>query len=120
MVDFVDEHRDEYGVEPICETLPIAPSIYYEHARRRRDPDRRPSDNSVAIVVPLALALAVLMLAALLLPPLGFPPLLLASLFVFAPLAPLAAVVSTVFSVFFSARLIGKRHLGAEGARQRQ
>jgi putative transposase len=42
MVDFVDEHRDEYGVEPICETLPIAPSIYYEHARRRRDPDRRP------------------------------------------------------------------------------
>ncbi len=26
MVSFVDEHRDEYGVEPICEMLPIAPS----------------------------------------------------------------------------------------------
>ena len=32
MVDFIDEHRDEYGVEPICAVLPIAPSTYYEHA----------------------------------------------------------------------------------------
>ncbi len=31
MVAFVDEHRDEYGVEPICAVLPIAPSTYYEH-----------------------------------------------------------------------------------------
>lgn len=43
MVDFIDEHRSEYGVEPICEVLPIAPSTYYEHARRRRDPERRPA-----------------------------------------------------------------------------
>jgi transposase InsO family protein len=42
MVDFIDEHRSEYGVEPICQVLPIAPSTYYEHARRRRDPERRP------------------------------------------------------------------------------
>ena len=42
MVRFVDEHRDEYGVEPICEVLPIAPSTYHEHARRRREPERRP------------------------------------------------------------------------------
>jgi hypothetical protein len=41
MVDFIDEHRSEYGVEPICETLPIAPSIYYEQVRRRSDPARR-------------------------------------------------------------------------------
>ena len=26
MVALVDEHRDEYGVEPICKVLPIAPS----------------------------------------------------------------------------------------------
>ena len=29
MVSFVDEHREEHGVEPICQQLPIAPSIYY-------------------------------------------------------------------------------------------
>lgn len=31
-----------YGVEPICSVLPIAPSTYYEHVARRRDPERRP------------------------------------------------------------------------------
>ena len=35
MVAFIDEHRDEYGVEPICAVLPIAPSTYYEHKARR-------------------------------------------------------------------------------------
>jgi putative transposase len=42
MVAFVDEQRGEYGVEPICEALPIAPSTYYEHVRRRRQPALRP------------------------------------------------------------------------------
>ena len=41
MTAFVDEHREEFGVEPICAELPIAPSTYYEHKRRERDPDRR-------------------------------------------------------------------------------
>jgi len=41
MVAFVAEHRDTYGVEPICEVLPIAPSTYYEHRARAEDPDRR-------------------------------------------------------------------------------
>jgi putative transposase len=40
MVSFVDAHRDEYGVEPICRELPIAPSPYYEHRARRSDPSR--------------------------------------------------------------------------------
>ncbi|AHE55153.1 hypothetical protein NX02_17380 [Sphingomonas sanxanigenens DSM 19645 = NX02] len=26
MTAFIDDHRDEYGVEPICRVLPIAPS----------------------------------------------------------------------------------------------
>ena len=43
MVDFIDEHRSSDGVEPICAVLPIAPSTYYEHAARRRDPERRPA-----------------------------------------------------------------------------
>jgi len=43
MVDFIEEHRDVYGVEPICAVMPIAPATYYEHRARRRDPERRPT-----------------------------------------------------------------------------
>ena len=39
MIAFIDEHREAYGVEPICKVLPIAPSTYYAHAARRRDPE---------------------------------------------------------------------------------
>lgn len=41
MVNFVEEHRDAYGVESICEMLPIAPSTYYEHRARSKEPERR-------------------------------------------------------------------------------
>ena len=41
MVEFVEEHRAEYGVEPICAVLPIAPATYYEHRAWKRDPGRR-------------------------------------------------------------------------------
>jgi len=41
MVSFIDEHRAEYGVEPICEQLPIAPSTFYEHMARRANPELR-------------------------------------------------------------------------------
>jgi putative transposase len=43
MIAYIDQHRDRYGVEPICRVLPIAPSTYYQasrrppSARRRRD-----------------------------------------------------------------------------------
>ena len=30
MVRYVDDHKDRFGVEPICQVLPIAPSTYYE------------------------------------------------------------------------------------------
>jgi hypothetical protein len=42
-MSFIDAHRDEYGVEPICGVLPIAPSTYYEHAARRVNPVSRPA-----------------------------------------------------------------------------
>ena len=42
MIAFIDEHREVYGVEPICRVLPIAPSTYHEHAARRADPSRLP------------------------------------------------------------------------------
>lgn len=38
MITFIDEHRDVYGVEPICRVLPIAPSTYHERVAKRRDP----------------------------------------------------------------------------------
>jgi len=34
MVDYIDEHRGVYGVEPICAVLPIASSTYYDNKRR--------------------------------------------------------------------------------------
>ena len=42
MIAFIDEHREVYGVEPICRVLPIAPSTYHEHVARRADPSRLP------------------------------------------------------------------------------
>ena len=39
MCAFVDKHRDEHGVEPICKALQIAPSTYY--ARRSRPESAR-------------------------------------------------------------------------------
>ncbi|MGH9335910.1 MAG: IS3 family transposase [Vicinamibacteria bacterium] len=41
MVAFIDDHRVEYGVEPICEQLPIAPSTYYARKAQETDPARR-------------------------------------------------------------------------------
>jgi putative transposase len=42
MIAFIDEHRDVYGVEPICRVLPIAPSTYHEHVARVADPTKAP------------------------------------------------------------------------------
>jgi hypothetical protein len=38
MIVFIDMHRGEYGVEPICRVLPIAPSTDYDHQVKRADP----------------------------------------------------------------------------------
>jgi putative transposase len=43
MKAFIDDHRDVYGVEPICRVLPIAPSTYHAHAARRENPDLAPA-----------------------------------------------------------------------------
>ena len=41
MIAFIDDHREAYGVEPICGVLPIAPSTYYEHVAKRANRERR-------------------------------------------------------------------------------
>ena len=40
MIAFIDDHRAVYGVEPICNVLPIAPSTYHDHVAERADPSR--------------------------------------------------------------------------------
>ena len=41
MVQFIDDHRDVFGVEPICAVLPIAPSTYHRHRHQRTNPAHR-------------------------------------------------------------------------------
>lgn len=38
MIAFIEEHRDDIGVEPICRHLPIAPSTFYDHMAKRANP----------------------------------------------------------------------------------
>jgi putative transposase len=41
MVAFIDQHRDTYGVEPICAILPIAPSTYFLRKAQQQDATTR-------------------------------------------------------------------------------
>ena len=41
MVAFINDHREAFGVESICRVVPIAPSTYYQHRARQRDPTKR-------------------------------------------------------------------------------
>jgi putative transposase len=34
MIAYIDRHKDRFGVEPICQLLPIAPSTYYQRTKR--------------------------------------------------------------------------------------
>lgn len=43
MFRYIEEHKDRFGVEPICRQLQIAPSTYYEIKARERDPRRLPA-----------------------------------------------------------------------------
>ena len=53
MSEFIDRHRDRFGVEPICTALQIAPSRYWREAARRRDPALCPARHQRdATVVP--------------------------------------------------------------------
>ncbi len=42
MIEFIDPHRDAYGLESIRAQLPIVPSLYDEHKAREVDPTRMP------------------------------------------------------------------------------
>ena len=40
MIQFIEAHRGDHGVEPICRVLPIAPATFYDHLAKRADPSR--------------------------------------------------------------------------------
>jgi transposase InsO family protein len=46
MIAYIDANKGRFGVEPICELLPIAPSTYYD-ARRRPPSARRRRDTEL-------------------------------------------------------------------------
>ena len=39
MIAFIDDHRGEFGVEPICRVLLIAPATCSAHVATARNPD---------------------------------------------------------------------------------
>lgn len=43
MLGFIDAHRGDYGVEPICKVLPIAPSTVRRHTARAAEPAKLPA-----------------------------------------------------------------------------
>jgi putative transposase len=55
MIAFINDHREAYGIEPICKVLPIAPSTYHDHVAKRLDPsrlsDRAKRDEALKIEV---------------------------------------------------------------------
>jgi len=58
MVDYIDGHRDEFGVEPICKVLQVAPSSYYAAKRREREPSPRAIRDAVMMQVLMVLWVA--------------------------------------------------------------
>src|SRR5680860_1197789 len=46
MIEFIDEHKIAWGVEPICRMLPIAPSTYFA-AKKRLPPPRTLRDEQL-------------------------------------------------------------------------
>jgi putative transposase len=58
MVDYIDQHRDEFGVEPICKVLQLAPSTYYAAKQRAAEPSARARRDAVLMPILLALWVA--------------------------------------------------------------
>src|SRR5438128_5036823 len=53
MVRYIETHRDEFGVEPICATLQVAPSTYY--AAKSRPLSVRATRDAVMIPILVAI-----------------------------------------------------------------
>ena len=58
IVGFIDEHRDDLGVESICIALQIAPSTYYATKRRECEPSARARRDAAMMQVLMVLWVA--------------------------------------------------------------
>ena len=58
IVGFIDEHRDDLGVESICIALQIAPSTYYAAKRRECEPSARARRDAAMMQVLMVLWVA--------------------------------------------------------------
>jgi putative transposase len=47
---FIEEHRERFGVEPICETLGVSASAYYERATGRRSARATEDERLLAVI----------------------------------------------------------------------
>lgn len=56
IVEFIDGHRDEFGVEPICKALQVAQSSYY--SAKSRPPSARATRDAVMLQVLMVLWVA--------------------------------------------------------------
>jgi putative transposase len=52
---FIDARREEFGVEPVCRVLRMAPSTEYAARRRRVEPSARARRD--AVLMPILLGL---------------------------------------------------------------
>jgi putative transposase len=58
IVGFIDEHRDVFGVEPICRVLRVAPSTYYAAKKRTLATSARAVRDAVMMQVLMVLWVA--------------------------------------------------------------
>ena len=58
MVDYIDQHRQEFGVEPICKVMQMAPSTYYAAKHRHVEPSARAVRDAVMLQIVLTLWMA--------------------------------------------------------------
>ena len=49
-MSFINEHRERFGVEPICDTLQVAPSTYYA-ALSRPPSERQVRDGELKVEI---------------------------------------------------------------------
>ena len=50
MSAFIEEHRERFGVEPICETLGVSASAYYERATGRRSARAQEDERLLGVI----------------------------------------------------------------------
>jgi putative transposase len=58
IVDYIDGHRDRFGVEPICEVMQMAPSTYYAAKKREAAPSTRAVRDAAMMQVLMVLWVA--------------------------------------------------------------